>query len=106
MKTTINIHTMMTRETYIIDEERQTFEISGIKVDENADRALSYIKLLTAHWPERLENKNILDGLRCKIILEDKGEKKSFTFINEFPQDFHLLTKYLEGVKSNVSRII
>jgi len=107
MKITIKTHTMTNKYTYLIDADKKTFEINGIKLDNpNINEAIFVICQLSSTWPNKLENNNIMDGLRCKIIIEDGNEKKSFLFINKFPKDFFMLINYLVEVRSSVSRVI
>lgn len=106
MKITIKTLTMHKRYTYIIDSEKKVFEINSIPIDADPDQALFLINNLTSTWPKKLEDKNILDGYRCMITIENGQNKETFSFINQFPSDFYLLNDYLEEVKSGVSRVI
>lgn len=106
MKITIKTLTMHKKYTYTIDSKAQIFEINGINIDSDIDQAVFMINNLTSTWPKKLEDKRILDGHRCIIIIENEQNKETFSYVNQFPSDFYLLNDYLEEVRSNVSRVI
>lgn len=102
MKIKIHTFTMLDRHTYIIDQDKNLFEVNGIKLnDADINDAIFVVRELTSEWPETLEDNSILDGLRCKIIIEDRGNKKIYTFTNKFPVDFYMLINYLQEVRQN-----
>ena len=102
MKITIKTISMTEKNTYIINSDDNSFTINDNKIDADVNQAVFVVDQLTYSWPDKLANNNILDGLKCKIIKVNDKEKKVYSFNNNFPSDFFLLSNYLEEVKSNV----
>ena len=106
MKIRIKTCNIKKLQTYTIDSEQNVFTISGKPVEQNIEDALIFIDTLTSSWPETLTDSNTQDGLIVKIMIKDGIHNRTMLYKNKFPENFTLLTNFLNEVERNVSRTL
>lgn len=75
------------------------FLLNGEKVDFNVDKFCYHICDMTARWPEKLVNEDIVDGLRYSIVIKHADCKEHYTFVNKFPEDIQRLSSLIREVE-------
>ena len=78
--------------------EKETVFSDGIKTEYNPDRFVFKVCNLVSDWPNKLEDKNVTDGLKYEIKIKKDKEIKKYEFINKFPDDIDKLEEIINGV--------
>ena len=99
----IHFFSLNQQEIYEIDDEKKLFKYNGDNIKADCSNISQKISLLSQSWPKKLENQQICDGLKFKITIEDKGDKKTYIFKNDFPANFPELTEVLDD-STNIFR--
>lgn len=83
---------------YMNDKKRDYILLDTKRTSYPADRFKFKVCDMVLNWEKEMIDSAIVDGLRYRIKIKDKGEERIFYFINKFPEDIFLLENLIQEV--------
>ena len=97
MKVEIIKKTLLENLLILMDDDYKNYIlVNGEKRKYDLDRFVFQVYDAVETWPQKLIDEKVLDGLAYKIVIEDKGKKSKYQFVNEFPEDIWRLEKLIK----------
>ena len=106
MKVKVYMQTLTENHVLYVNDAKRDYVVADTKdTSYPADLFIFTIKDMVSNWPEKLENKDILDGLTYKIVINNNGKEKIYSFQNNFPKDIFRLKMLISEVLREVKNV-
>ena len=105
MKVLVDIISGMQRISILADNKNDKFELNGKNVDFDIDSFIFRTCDITMDWPEKLINKDIIDGNKVKVIIKNDTAIKEMKFVNKLPENYNRFDALINEVLNVEKRL-
>jgi len=90
---------------YVNDKKRDYVLVDTKETNYDAGIFIFTICDIVKDWPNKLEDKNILDGLEYRIIIKNKDKEREYILKNKFPENIYRLEMLINEVLGEVKNV-